>query len=118
LHYYIFVYGSPQEIQQEINKIQFSMNDMGNIGQIRELRLFEIVFNKEYEQEILDKLSNPNPKVDAVLDVIRHFFYGLKIDGQLLDFRKDKRQLKGTSPFVNILAVKEDNKRQDGREFL
>ena len=119
MHYYILVYGRPDEIQEEINRIQFAMNSLGGVGDVRELKLFEIVFRKEHEKEILAKLSNPNPKIENLAGFIRHFCYGLKIDGQIVVFRKDERSHdKFKSPSVNILGYKEDNKHPDGREIF
>jgi len=119
MHYYVLIYGTPQEITEEVNKIQFYMDDLGSVGQIRELRLFELVFKKEQEENIKKKLNNPNPKIENIADFIRHFCFGLKIDGHLVVFQRDNRSHeKFKSPSVNIVGFKEDSKHLDGREVL
>jgi hypothetical protein len=108
------------EIQQEINKIQFAMDDLGKIGEIRELRLFEIVFQEEFEKNIVKNLNQPNEKIEVLSDQLRSLLDGLKIDGQTIIFKHDERDTTKPyrSPSVNILGIKEDKKHLDGREIL
>lgn len=105
------------------NLIKF-MNDKCEGGQVREWRIWEVIFDEKYENAIVESLPRPHGNLAySVNKILSMPFIGKFLDkflkGRMVrrvhDVRKDTKH---HGPEFTMLAMKRDGHYADGKEVL
>jgi len=113
VHLLVLVYGKPERNEREIRRLEGWL-DREDAGMIREYRFIDCVMKKERMEDFKEQLCHPHPHITRATKKLRLFL-------KLLEYKtvQDDRKLLGfKSPNMNIVGVKEDRRRLDGREVL
>jgi len=113
VHLLVLVYGKPERNDREIRRLEEWL-DREDAGMIREYRFIDCVMKEERMEDFKEQLSYPHPHITHATKKLRIFL-------KLLEYKTvedDRKLIRVVSPNMNIIGVKEDRRRPDGREVL